>query len=187
MDDMAGHRDLDPLDYDDHGALSQPERYRVLHAAAAELVEELVDRYSVERTVGEDLDAQVAQRWPGSRAFRLVPNGPGPTLTLTLTAFPGVVITFGHNGHESFPACGCDLCAEEPEVEVARMRELVGDIVERGFSEVIVVGRRVSRYECTLVGADGSLRTQLRRARHTDRPPPAGMIRWPGWAERRPD
>lgn len=182
---MTGHPDHDALD-EAHGTSTHPERYRVLHGAAIELIENLVEHFTVERVDGVDLDARAAGFWPGARAVQLVPADAGTTVVFTFTPFPGLMVGFGHNGHESFPACGCDLCAENPQQEVARLAELVRDVVAGGFSETVARGRRVARYECNLVSPDGAKRTQLRRVQGTDRPQPAGTTSWPAWTVRRP-
>lgn len=181
---MTGPPDHASLD-EEHGTASHPERYSVLHGAATELIENLVEHFAVERVDGVDLDTRAAVMWPGSRAVQLIPADAGATVVVTFTSFPGLLVGFGHNGHERFPACGCDLCAENPQQEVERFAALVRDVVGGGFSEALVRGRRVARYECNLVGPDGAMRTQLRRVQQSDRPQPAGTTRWPGWDVRR--
>lgn len=112
-----------------------PERFRVLVEVASRLIDELVAEYQVERIDGKDLDLEAATSWPSAPATRLVPAGGGAPITWTFTPFPGVMVHYGHHAHGAFPSCGCDMCDESPSQEVARLTELVSDVVAGRLTE----------------------------------------------------
>lgn len=173
-------------DDDAFGRVTRPERYRVLHEAAAALLDSLEAAHPVDRFDGHDL-ADTA--WPGSPATQLVPRGGGAPITVTFTPFPGVMIHFGHQASEAFPACGCDGCDEEPDEVVAELLGLVRTVVAGGLTERRI--RRLWQRDLSshhLVMADG---TELSRG-HGDLPDdaarrmPVGITRWPAWTRQEP-
>ncbi len=126
----------DPL-----GRVTNPERFAVLHEEVDRLVDELVAEYDVVRTDGVGLDPRVSPDWSGDPAARLEPVGGGSPLVITRTGFPGVMVGFGHHGHEVFPRCGCDGCDEDPAEERRRLAEVVAEVVAGGRSEPVVYPR----------------------------------------------
>lgn len=170
---------------DAYGRVTDPERWRALHHAASHLIEQLTAGYSVTRTDGIDLDAWAAGMWPSSPATRLDPRSGGSAITFTFTAVPGVMVSYGHAGEDSFPRCGCDTCGEDPEEEAQRMADVVRDVVSGGLTEIRT--RRRSRhdaYESQLhardgsgwSGSGGSVDAEAKRGAV-----PIGTTRWPAW------
>lgn len=173
-------------DDDAFGRVTRRDRYRVVHEAAAALLDALEADHPVDRINGHDL-ADTA--WPGSPATRLVPHDGGAPITVTFTPFPGVMVHFGHRGSEAFPACGCDGCDERPDDVVADMEGLVSTVVAGGLTERRI--RRLWQRDLSshhLTTADG---TELSRA-HGELPDdaarhmPVGITRWPAWTRRAP-
>jgi hypothetical protein len=159
----------------------------VLHAAAAELIECLTTRYVVERVDRTDLDGVAASAWPGSPATHLEPQDGGAPIVFTFTPFPGIMVRFGYGGWGSYPACGCDICSEDPGEEAERMRYVVGDVVAGGFFETRVRRRwRDDTYESRLVSRtrDGFTTQRGDIDPDTAARMPHGTTRWPTWTTR---
>jgi hypothetical protein len=98
-------------------------RFAVLHDAAESMLDDLHERYMVERRESKELlgadEALV-------RMVRLIPRTPaaGP-LAIAFTDFPGLMVRLGRWWAEALPACGCDECGEDP-------AELIGVLAARG-------------------------------------------------------
>lgn len=168
---------------DGHPA-TNPERYLLLVRDATGLIDRLVAAYDVERIDGNDLAPEARYRWPGSPATKLVPTGGGAPITFTFTAFPGVMVQYGHRALASFPSCGCDLCDEDPAEGSARLEELLADVIAGGLTETR--HRRMlgaDAYESDLASHDGRGRqgsTGMLEAEY-ERVVPIGTTRWAPW------
>jgi len=167
--------------------VTNPERYQVLHETASQQIDQLLARHALERVDGIDLDRRASRAWPESPATMLVPLGGGAPITFTFTPFPGVMMMFGHDGHGSFPACGCDACDDDPVVEADRMTEVVADVVAGGFTETR--HRHILRadvYESLLRSVVGGT-VCLKGPVDSDLDPlmPPGITRWPPWTPAR--
>lgn len=159
---------------DTYGRVTDPDRYRVLHRAAGELLDRLAREFVVERVDDGDPD--------GDTVVRLSPSvGDGAPLTVEFTAFPGLVVRFGRRHVDAYPRCGCDACDEQPDDLVAELREQVEILVTGGFSESLVRGPEAwitHRFAGRSGGrrlVDGDEAATLGEADHWD---------WPPWTRR---
>lgn len=126
-----------------YGRVTDPQRYRVLHVEARNLVERLAQRYTIERREGLDLDDELTRGTVAESVVRLVPSPAGAApLTIAFTRFPGLVVRFGRWHIEAYPACGCDACAEDPTDLVGLLLARVETVVAGGFSEGVTAGGR---------------------------------------------
>ncbi len=119
-----------------YNRVTDPERFRPLHAAADRLVADLVARYEVE-VVPVDVAPEVA-RWAGGteRAVELrPPSGTGATVLLAWTGFPGVVVHAGHSYELVLPSCGCDACDEPLDWMVDELHRDIDGIAAGGLTE----------------------------------------------------
>lgn len=119
-----------------YSRLTDPERFRPLHAAAEALISELEASFDVVRTDGYGIDEELEVTELARPTVSLVPRDANAApLTVAFTAFPGISLRAGRWYVWPFPSCGCDACDETAEVEARLMRELVEDVVEGRFRE----------------------------------------------------
>lgn len=120
-----------------YGRVTNPERYRVLHTAARELLDRLATSHDVDREDGDaDLDPALTGDIAVEAVVRLRPRSPGAApLTVAFTSFPGLIVRFGEWTTEALPSCGCDACDEDPEDLVAMFTGLVEALVAGDFTE----------------------------------------------------
>ena len=161
--------------------MTNPGRYAVLHKAADELLDELTERYTVERRESRE----------PLRTVRLIPHMPeAAPLAVVFTDFPSVKLRFGRWYEESLPNCGCDACGERPEELVADLRTQVSALVEGGLWERVRRGVTGSYTEARLIGPDFSTgrSTPLdpREARAARREGFAAAMQWAPWPRRSP-
>ena len=165
-------------------------RFGVLHEAAEELLDELTDRYTVERReskepLGPEPDA------PLVRVTRLIPRSPaaGP-LVVVFTDLPGLVLRLGRWYEDRLPACGCDDCEEDPDELVADLHAHVAAHVEGGLWERVRRGVTGSWRETCLVGQGfslgGAALLEPAEARAARREGFAAPVQWAPWARRAP-
>jgi hypothetical protein len=115
------------VDEDAYGRVTNPERYRLLHEAARDLLARLEGEYDVERSEGLDVDPGLAAMGPVDSVVRLSPRGgEGAPVTLAFTGFPGIYTRSGETTTDAFPRCGCDACDEDPHNLV---EDLTGDVL----------------------------------------------------------
>jgi hypothetical protein len=159
-----------------------------LHEAAEELLDELTDRYVVERRdtkeyLGAGPDA------PLVRVVRLIPRCPaaGP-LAITFTDGPGLVLMLGRWYEERLPACGCAECDDDPADLAADLRAHVGAHVEGGLWEHVRRRLNGSWRETRLVGAgfhrSGTSPLGSAEARASRREGFAAALQWAPWPRR---
>ena len=161
---------------DAYGRVTNAERFRVVHAAASALLDDLVTQYDVERQVTHDETLA-----PEQTVERLVPAGGGAALTVAFTSFPGLMVRFGDCYVEPFPSCGCDACGEEPESVADEFASRVAAVVAGQFSEHL---RRLPRPSLTYEferGNPGWSRLTYGDVSRLGRP---GFRRWLPWKPR---
>lgn len=178
----AGEPDDGPPD-EAYSRVTDPERYRPLHAVSDRLVEDLVARYDVVRA-----PVDVVGHWRGGvrRATSLRPaDGDGAAIVVIITGF-GLVVRAGHAYERGFPVCGCDACDEDP-AELARdLTEAVDAIVSGGLTETRR-RRRLGKDPFSIELRDtrgGVTRTSGTVERDEDDVIPMGTTRWAAWPER---
>lgn len=98
-----------------YSRVTNPERYRVLHGVAEQLLDRLDAEYLVDRAEGSDVDRTLAGRRPVERVVRLTPSeGNGAPLTIGFSSFPGLYVRYGVFLATALPHCRCDACDEDP-------------------------------------------------------------------------
>jgi uncharacterized protein DUF6226 len=164
---------------EEYARVTNPGRFAVLHSAAATLLDELAEQYTVERR-------ETREPLP---TVRLIPRTPAAApLSVTFTEFPSVILRFGRWYEESLPGCGCDACDEQPDDLVADLRTQVSALVEGGLWERVRRSMTGSWAEARLIGPD------LNAARSTLLDPPdaraarregfAAAVQWAPWPRR---
>lgn len=166
---------------------SWPSRLQVLADAAEVLLDELDERYTVERReskepLGSDAGA------PLVRVVRLIPRSPaaGP-LAVVFGDFPGIVLRLGRWYEERLPSGDS---GEDPGALVADLRARAGAHVEGGLWERVRRGVTGSCRETRLVGPDfslgGSAPLDPAEARAARREGFAAPVQWAPWPRRGP-
>ncbi len=167
-----------------------PGRFLVLHEAAEEVLDELTERYVVDRReskepVGPAPDAEVV------RTVRLMPRSPaaGP-LSIAFTDFPGIVLRLGRWFCTPMPDCGCDDCAEDPAALVEALRLQALAHVEGGLWERVRRGVSGSWLDTRLIGPGLRATRQApidpAEARAARREGFAAAVQWAPWSRRGP-
>nr|AEE65501.1 conserved hypothetical protein [uncultured bacterium BAC AB649/1850] len=172
-----------PVDY---SRVTDPGRYAVLHDEADRLLDELTERYTVERRESRERLGPTAE---AVRMVRLIPRTPAAApLAIAFTAFPGVVLRLGRWYEETFPGCGCDACDEAPADLVTELHTQAGALVEGGLWERIRRGVTGSWAETRLIGPDfnagRSMPVEAREARAARRDGFAAPVQWAPWPRR---
>ncbi|WP_091678414.1 DUF6226 family protein [Amycolatopsis marina] len=169
-----------------YSRVTDPGRYAPLHAAARELLDELIERYTVVGETFEEADPHGSEPAPG---IRLAPADPAASpLAVVFTSFPGLVVQLGRTETLALPRCGCDACDETVEDCVELLRERVGALTAGTFGERLVRdgGWWHEYWYRTPNGGGGSSRgridrKELRALRATA---PGGEQRWAPWPRR---
>lgn len=106
-----------------YSRVTDPQRYAPLHAIARAALHDLRRRFDVTAHASSELDPNKTTQAP---VTTLVPSNPASSpLSVTFTAFPGLIVGFGRTIREPVPVCGCDACDET----VNDCAELLSDIV----------------------------------------------------------
>jgi hypothetical protein len=169
-----------------HPHATDTARFAVLHDAADRLLDELTERYLVERReTKEELGPAEAL----VRMVRLIPRTPaaGP-LAVAFTEFPGLTVRLGRWWAEALPGCGCDACDEDPAGLAELLRSQTTALVEGGLWERVRRGVGGSWFETRLIGVDFSGRREgqltARDAREARRSGFAAAVQWAPWPRR---
>jgi hypothetical protein len=163
--------------------VTKPERFRVLHEAARQILDDLVTEYAVERR--DYLTADPSRQDAQAPAVQLVPARPeaGP-LTIVFTAFPGLMITLGRWRQFGLPACGCDACDDDPADHIEELHEEIGALVGGIFAERLSHGLRAGvRWGRSTDPQDHWGWTAVSRS-EAKRLGPAQRIDWAPWPRR---
>ena len=162
------------------------ERFAVLHDAADALLDELAERYVVERRETKELlgpdEALV-------RTVRLIPRTPAAApLAISFTGLPGLRVRLVRWWVETLPQCGCADCAEDPGHLVDELRVQAKATVEGGLWERVRRGVSGSWFETRLIGVGLCARREgpltSRDARDARRGGFAAPVRWAPWPRR---
>jgi hypothetical protein len=138
MSDRDRQRESPPLDA--YSRVTDPERFRPLHARGLALVDRLAADYDVERT---EAFALLPGMRPSEHALAPVTLTPlaceGAPIAIAFTTFPGLLVRYGNWLADSFPSCGCDACAETAAAEGTRLERLLADVVAGLFREELTI------------------------------------------------
>jgi uncharacterized protein DUF6226 len=119
-----------------YSRVTDPQRYAPLRAIARDVLDDLRRRFDVTPHASSELDPNRTTRAP---VTMLVPSDTKSSpLSVTFTAFPGLVVRFGHTHREPIPECGCDACDETVEECEELLRDLVAAVVTGSFGEGII-------------------------------------------------
>jgi hypothetical protein len=159
-------------------------RFAVLQDAAEALLDELAERYMVDRRESKEslgaADALV-------RLERLMPRTPAAApLAIAFTETPGIALRLGRWWVETLPGCSCAVCDEDPVQLVELLRLQAAALVEGGLWERVRRGVGGSWYESRLIGVginarrEGPLtREDSREARRSGFAAPVQWAPWP--------
>ncbi|MCM4079401.1 DUF6226 family protein [Paractinoplanes hotanensis] len=162
----------------------QVARFAVLQDAAEALLDELAERYMVDRRESKEslgaADALV-------RLERLMPRTPAAApLAIAFTETPGIALRLGRWWVETLPGCSCAVCDEDPVQLVELLRLQAAALVEGGLWERVRRGVGGSWYESRLIGVginarrEGPLtREDSREARRSGFAAPVQWAPWP--------
>lgn len=168
---------LDWLPADDaYGRVTNPERFRPLHAAATAIVARLESRYEVVRVDGTTADRE-------ERQVQLVP-AVGGSLTVSLTSFPGLMVRYGRWHEEAYPQCGCDACEEDPDRVLEDLERKIDSLTNGRFTESVSSDEQGSWLSFAFVFEDGK---ESGRGLLSEGDPALGEpveILWPAWPPR---
>lgn len=167
---------------DGYARATDLDRFAVLHEAADELLDDLTDRYLVERRESKEslgLDEALV------RTVRLIPRMPtAAPLAIHFTG-PGLILRLGRWWDESLPACACDICGENPTELVRKLHTQVTALTEGGLWERVRRGMSGSWFETRLIGTgvksdrEGPLAAAA--AREARRSGFAEPVQWAPW------
>ncbi|WP_229071860.1 DUF6226 family protein [Actinoplanes sp. DH11] len=164
---------------------TESDRFALLHDAADTLLDDLTERYRVERRETKEpfgLDDALV------RTVRLIPRSPtGAPLAIHFTD-PGLLVRFGRWWEQSLPTCACDTCAEDPEGLVERLHAHTAALVEGGLWERVRRGVGGSWFETRLIGTGVLLDREgplsAAGARDARRGGFAAAVQWAPWQSR---
>lgn len=158
----------------------------MLHKTADALLDELTERYVVERRETKELPG------PGEglvRVVRLIPRTPAAApLAIAFTNLPGLTLQLGRWWAQTLPVCGCDACDEDPAQLIEELRMQSTALIEGGLWERVRRGVSGSWFETRLVGErlniarEGPLATHA--ARNARRGGFATPVQWAPWPRR---
>lgn len=161
------------------------DRFVVLHEAAETLLDELGERYLVERRESKEplgLDEALA------RTVRLIPRMPTAAPLAVHFTDSGLRLRLGRWWEESLPTCPCTTCDEDPNALAERLRIHTGALIEGGLWERVRRGMSGSRFETRLIGTgvktgqEGPL--SAAGARDARREGFAAPVQWAPWQVR---
>ncbi|MGX6604304.1 DUF6226 family protein [Micromonosporaceae bacterium Da 78-11] len=165
---------------------TRTERFAVLHEAADALLDQLTERYVVERRETKEMLGAAGAL---VRTVRLIPRTPAAApLAVAFTDFPGLTLRLGRWWAETLPRCGCAACAEDPALLVEVLQTQSSALLEGGLWERMRRGVGGSWFETRLIGVgiragrEGPLSKQ--DARDARRGGFAAPVLWAPWPRR---
>lgn len=123
-----------------YSRVTNPERFRPLHALALALLTRLSADYDVAMT---DTFALL----PGMQSFEharapmtLTPvASDAAPIAVAFTTFPSLIVRYGRWLADPFPVCGCDACGETAAGEGERLERLIADVIAGRFREELTI------------------------------------------------
>lgn len=126
-----------------YSRVTNPERFRPLHAHALDLLARLQTTYDV--VASERFAPRSGLLEPFEHARPPVTLTPvvseAAPLAVAFTSFPSVIVHCGRWHVTGFPSCGCDACNENAADEAERLDDLAGKVVAGLFAEEIRIPR----------------------------------------------
>ncbi|BAL85568.1 hypothetical protein AMIS_3480 [Actinoplanes missouriensis 431] len=168
------------MDGDRHA--TPTDRFVALHDAADALLDDLTERYLVERRETKEpfgLDDALV------RTVRLIPRSPSAAPLAIHFTNPGLVVRLGRWWEESLPPCACATCDDDPRALEERLRVHIAALIEGGLWERVRRGVGGSWFETRLIGAgvtadrEGPL--SAAGARDARRGGFAAAVQWAPW------
>lgn len=176
-----------------YSRVSDPERFRPLHARALDLLQTLRREYDVRAEASFELLPWMSSFEHARDPVTLTPARPtAAPLAVAFTPFPGLLVRFGRWQEDRFPSCGCDACRETAEGEGERFENLVRDVVAGHFREELEIPRlREPRLSWWLGESGASPHGHSSGSRTLSVPHAdllgkagAGEVRWQAWPRR---
>ena len=123
-----------------YSRVTNPERFRPLHAHALGRLADLQATYDVAASETFELlpgfGPPVAPVEPARPPVTLTPRAPGAApIAVAFTTFPSLLVRCGRWHSAAFPSCGCDACGEDAADQIDRFDALVDRIVAGLFAE----------------------------------------------------
>jgi len=123
---------------DHYGRVTNPERFRPLHAIALARIAALEAAYDVVREDGGTMPGPLGRVLLERPPIVLRPaDALAAPLTIGLSAFPGGLVQAGRATGQALPACGCDACDDDPDRVAETLDRLIEVVVSGGFGETI--------------------------------------------------
>lgn len=176
-----------------YSRVTDPERFRPLHARALEFLATLGREYDVRQEASFDL-----LPWMSSFEHARPPVALTPVLSaaapiaVAFTTFPSLVVRFGRWHGDRFPSCGCDACRETADGEAERFEHLVQEVVAGSFREKLKLpwlrqprlywslGESSARFHSRSGGGSVLSWPQVWALRRAE----SGTIEWQAWPRR---
>lgn len=163
------------------------DRFALLTEAAETLLDDLTERYLVERRENKEpfgLDEALA------RTVRLIPRMPTAAPIAVQFTDSGLRLRLGRWWEEALPVCPCRTCDEDPKIAAELLRIHINALIEGGLWERVRRGLSGSWFETRLIGAgvkadqEGPLSSA--GARDARREGFAAPLQWAPWQVRSP-
>jgi hypothetical protein len=179
--DVAGRARHTAL-VDGYQHATDTDRFADLHDAADALLDDLSERFLVERRETKEpfgLDDELV------RTVRLIPRSPAGAPLAIHFIDPGLFVRLGRWWEESLPTCACITCAEDQKGLVERLRIHTAALIEGGLWERVRRGVAGSWFETRLIGtgvsADREGPLSAAGARDARRGGFAAAVQWAPW------
>ncbi len=122
-----------------YGRVTNPARYRVVHAAARQFIDDLRRTFAVEEDRSPELDRILMSSGASASIEEIIRLGPhdddAAPIAFAFTDFPGVLVRAGRWQLWPYPRCGCDACDEDPAETADLMRADVEAVTAGRMSE----------------------------------------------------
>jgi hypothetical protein len=125
-----------------YSRVTNPERFRPLHALADAVVEALLQSYEIESVEHGIEITYVGAVRPTERSIRIVPAGGGAPVLIGWTPFPGLLAQFATARAVAFPGCGCDACNDDTYGVFEEFHRDLWRVVNGDYQEWVADGTR---------------------------------------------
>jgi hypothetical protein len=131
----------DRPDPEAYSRVTNPERFRPLHAFALDLIEGLSAEYDVVQSNSFELRFGMREPFPHARPpVTLTPRvSEAAPITIAFTDFPSIAVIYGLWASDPFPVCACDACDASAAREEERLDFLIQSVVAGRFREELII------------------------------------------------